>query len=153
MESAIRALSIVIAIAVVIVPAPAYAASKEVQAQTNLAIKGQIPQAYSKLPVFFESCRNKATGEANFISRGTDYVLRLTPREAMLALGRSAPSSDGRPGGEAALLRMRLLGANRAPRMGGFNELPGKSNYLFGNDRAKWRTNVPHYGEVRYEGV
>jgi hypothetical protein len=33
------------------------------------------------------------------------------------------------------------------------DELPGKSNYLIGNDPNKWRTNVPTYGRVRYENI
>jgi hypothetical protein len=51
------------------------------------------------------------------------------------------------------VLRLRLVGANPAPRVVGQEELPGKTNYLIGNDPAKWRTNVPNYAQVRYEGV
>src|SRR5208337_2745882 len=35
----------------------------------------------------------------------------------------------------------------------GAEELPGKSNYFIGNDPQKWRTNVPNYAKVRYQGV
>src|SRR5207244_12907628 len=31
--------------------------------------------------------------------------------------------------------------------------LPGKVNYLRGNDPSKWQTNVPTYGRVRYVGL
>src|SRR5207245_3729643 len=30
---------------------------------------------------------------------------------------------------------------------------PGHVNYFIGNDPAKWRTDVPTYGKVRYAGV
>jgi hypothetical protein len=33
------------------------------------------------------------------------------------------------------------------------DELSGKANYLIGNDRKKWRTNVPLYAKVRYREV
>ena len=42
-----------------------------------------------------------------------------------------------------SVLRMQLLGANTAPKTMGLDELPGKVNYLIGNDSAKWRTNIP----------
>ena len=52
-----------------------------------------------------------------------------------------------------AALRMHLVGAN--PRAQGVAEdaLPGKSNYFIGNDRTKWRTDIPNYGRVRYHDV
>src|SRR5437660_4474733 len=51
------------------------------------------------------------------------------------------------------VLRMRLVGANRAAEVKGLDELPGKSNYFIGADPKKWRTNVPTYARVKYEGV
>lgn len=48
---------------------------------------------------------------------------------------------------------LKLLRANPAVKVTGVNELPGKSNYLIGNDPKKWRTNVPTYGSVRYENI
>jgi hypothetical protein len=52
-----------------------------------------------------------------------------------------------------SILRLKLLRANPAAKVIGVNELPGKSNYLTGNDPKKWRTNVPTYGRVRYENI
>ena len=48
---------------------------------------------------------------------------------------------------------MKLLGANRAAKVTALDELPGKSNYFIGNDPKKWRTDVPTYTKVKYEGV
>ena len=48
---------------------------------------------------------------------------------------------------------MKLLQANREPRIEGLEELPGKSNYLIGNDPAKWRTNITNYAKVKYEAI
>jgi hypothetical protein len=48
---------------------------------------------------------------------------------------------------------MRLVGANVKATVTGAEELPGKSNYFIGNDPKKWRTNVPSYAKVKYEGV
>jgi hypothetical protein len=53
----------------------------------------------------------------------------------------------------ATALRMRLVGANPHAVATGAEELPGKVNYFIGNDRKKWRTNVPTYAKVKYQGV
>ena len=45
------------------------------------------------------------------------------------------------------------MGGNAKGRVVGLDELPGSSNYFIGNDPKKWRTNVPSYARVKYEGV
>jgi hypothetical protein len=44
---------------------------------------------------------------------------------------------------------MKLVGANPRAQIEGLDRLPGVSNYFIGNDPAKWRTIIPHYGKVR----
>ena len=51
------------------------------------------------------------------------------------------------------VVRLRLLGANAYAAVAGADELPGKVNYLLGNDPQKWRTNVPTYAKVKYSNV
>ena len=51
------------------------------------------------------------------------------------------------------VLRLQLVGANPNPHIAGLEELPGKVNYLLGNDPQRWRTNIPTYAKVQYEGV
>jgi len=51
------------------------------------------------------------------------------------------------------VVRMRLVGGNAKGRVVGLDELPGRSNFFIGNDPKKWRTNVPSYAQVKYEGV
>ncbi|MEP7336913.1 MAG: hypothetical protein ABI977_04160 [Acidobacteriota bacterium] len=60
----------------------------------------------------------------------------------------SLRSNDGR-----AVVEMQPLYANPNPTITGVDKLPGISNYLLGNDPAKWRTSVPHYAKVKYEAV
>jgi hypothetical protein len=45
------------------------------------------------------------------------------------------------------------MGTNPSPQVAGTDELAGKSNYFLGNDPARWRTNVPTYARVKYQGV
>ena len=53
----------------------------------------------------------------------------------------------------SAALRMKLLGANRSPRVTGLEKLNAKSNYFLGKDPKKWRTNVSTYAKVKYDSV
>jgi hypothetical protein len=50
-------------------------------------------------------------------------------------------------------MRMTLVNVNPHAQAIGQDELHGKSNYFIGNDPAKWRTNIPTYARVKYEGV
>jgi hypothetical protein len=53
----------------------------------------------------------------------------------------------------ATLLRMKLVGANPAPKVLGREELPSKVNYFVGHDPQQWRRNVPTYAQVKYQKV
>jgi hypothetical protein len=50
-------------------------------------------------------------------------------------------------------IRMTFAGANPWAEVTGERELEGKVNYFRGSDPAKWQTNVPTYGAVRYRGI
>lgn len=124
---------------------------------------------YAKLPLSFEVNRGQAEANAKFVAHGNGYALLLTDRgEPVLALhgqphrtsgsqveSRSeAPNlSDLRESTEQALVRLEFPRGNPSPEVQGEQPLPGRSNYLLGNDRSKWLVNVPHYGQVRYRQV
>ncbi|HEY6293081.1 MAG TPA: choice-of-anchor D domain-containing protein [Terriglobia bacterium] len=48
---------------------------------------------------------------------------------------------------------MQFIGANSNATAVGGDELPGKSNYLIGNDPEQWHTNVPNFARVQYREV
>lgn len=113
----------------------------------------------------FESNKGQTNAGARFISRGNGYMLYLAPTEAILAL-RGGEGNDREPDERNYrkedpavpqrsyyMLRMKLEGANKDPRIVGCNELPGKSNYFLGNDPADWITDIPHYARVEYQAV
>jgi Bacterial Ig-like domain (group 2) len=117
------------------------------------------------LPMFFEANKGQTDSRVQFMARGTGYTLLLTPTETILAAAKtqvsrasngfsSPPSpvsiSNSSPG---SLIQMQLVGANSEPAMRGVEELPGKVNYLLGNDPAKWHTGVPLYSQVRTQQV
>src|SRR5438309_1446633 len=124
----------------------------------------QSTTAYGSVPLYFEANRGQTDPQVNFLARGADRVVFLTPTEAVLVLPTAndprkaeregARASRGRPEDRTAtVLRMRFAGANPTPRVTGLEPLPGTANYFIGNDRAKWHTNVPLYARVQYEDV
>jgi len=126
-----------------------------------------LEKGYGRLPLSFEVNQGQVDRRVQFLSQGPGYTLFLTRTgDAVLALRR--PGSEGDPlrhvssakeavgthkVGSATALRMKLVGANTAPRVVGTEELPGKANYFIGNDPRKWRANVPTYARAKYEAV
>ena len=102
-------------------------------------------QHFANLPLVFESNQGQSNPIVKFLTHGSGYGLFLTQNEAVLALQHSA--------GQASTVRMSLEGANPNSQIAGTNPLLGKSNYLIGNDPAKWHRNVPQFAQVRYENV
>src|SRR5688572_6281454 len=122
----------------------------------------RIHSAYGKLPVSFEANRGQMDDRVKFVSRSGGYTMFLTSTEAVFVLTRrqATPNRDQRRDAAIdprqvtrAVVRMKLAGANADAKVAGLDELPGKTNYFIGNDREKWRTNVPAYAKVRYEDV
>lgn len=97
---------------------------------------------FTSLPLAFELNTGQADPRIKFLSRQNGADLYLLPQEAVLRLpGLSAP------------LRMKFGGSNANPRIKGAQPLPGRRNYLIGNDPANWRTDVPTFREVVYEEI
>ena len=94
----------------------------------------KVREQYAKLPLSFELNQGQTDGRVKFLSRANGFTLFLTPTEAVLSL-RNANRADKT---RRAALRMKLVGSNAAPEIVGADELPAKSNYLIGNDRAGW---------------
>src|SRR5205807_6377337 len=92
--------------------------------------------AFLHLPLSFEP----ADSANEFVVRGGGPTLSLTPVETAITL------RDRR-------LRITFAGANAHAKAEALDELPGKRNYLIGNDRTKWRTGVSTYAQVRYREI
>lgn len=101
---------------------------------------------YGRLPLIFERNEGQTDSQVKFLAKGRGYGLFLTSSEAVLELQAGA----GRPN---SVVRMKLAGGNQTATVNGTDKLPGKSNYLLGNDPSKWQRNVPQYARVRYSDV
>jgi hypothetical protein len=105
---------------------------------------------YAGAPMRFEANLGQADPQVRFLSRGDGYALFLTSTEAVLTLSRQEDDAAAAAG---AVLAMQFVGGNPAPHAAGQQELAGKTNYLRGNDPARWQVNVPNYARVEYQDV
>lgn len=101
-------------------------------------------QAFS-LPFSFEPAPHARDTGPQFVARGASMEVALTRRGIEIAAHRNAGSrvqraslrfvSPSKPGNSSLSWR-------------GAEPLPGETNYLLGNNPAKWRTHIPHYERV-----
>jgi len=117
---------------------------------TAAATKARLNEMYGQLPLSFEANVGQADPQIDFISRGSGYVLFLTPREAVLSLRAARNDHES---ASSAVLRMKFVGSEANPRVVAHEELPGKVNYLIGKDSKQWRTGVSTYAKVAYENL
>ncbi len=165
------------------VPTSLSTIGREVRAEQRASPKPDAKQqlnAYGRVPLSFERNEGQTDGRVAFLSRGIGYTLFLSDGgEAVLALsGAARASGDHRPSDPAmpasdptdaqprgtsakgandldqgAALRLKIVNANKESQANGRETLPGKVNYLLGQDRAGWRTGVSTFGRVAYDDV
>ncbi len=94
----------------------------------------------ASLPMRFEPNLGQTDGRVRFTARTRDGALFLTDRDAVLR---------ERAGGA---VRIAPVGVSDDVHVRGLDPLPGVTSYLRG-DRSRWRTGVPGFARVRYEGL
>src|SRR5215218_404032 len=98
--------------------------------------------AFGRLPLSFELNQGQTDSRVKFLARGQGYGIFLTDNGATFSFtGSSTP------------LHMRFQDAATSRGITGVDQLPGKVNYLVGNNSTEWRTNIPTYARVRYEQI
>jgi Beta-propeller repeat len=133
------------------------------------AARGRVQANYAALPLAFEQNQGQTDSQVKYLARGNGYVLFLTSNDAVFSLRSRSPESaasrvrrvnakniSGHRSAQkdsSAVVRMHLVGANSSAKVAAIDQLPGKSNYFLGNDPSKWRTDVPRYARVSYQGV
>jgi len=124
----------------------------------------------------FEANHGQTEEQVKFLARGSGYSLFLTSTEAVFSLQTrgGADTQTWEPkaaiterhkkqnrqtsrrhslGVSPSVLRLQLIGAHTKPEVTGLQKQAGHSNYFIGRERLHWRTNVAHYGKVKYEQV
>jgi uncharacterized repeat protein (TIGR01451 family) len=135
-----------------LLPALAGAAGDEGALERNTSGATRRLQDYGRLPLRFEANQGQTDSRVKFLARGGGHGLFLTPTEAVLSL-RPAVADAGPRTARTAVVRMKVAGGHLSPSMEGLDLLPGRSAYLIGVDRRKWRHGIPSYGSVSYRDV
>jgi len=130
-------------------PSPASALTALQDSTADAGAQFRARNIFSGLPLMFEPNQGQAgldpaDSRAKFVARGSGYSLFLGSEGAILNLET--------PGGEESL-QMKLSGASPNVILAGADQLPGHSNYIIGNDPAKWRRGIPQFARVRYADV
>ena len=99
---------------------------------------GSLSEKFAALPLRFEENRGQADSSVRFVARSAGYTALLS--DASIDLQSKGPVRIAFQGGRAASI-------NPA------EPLVTRSNYFIGNDPARWRTNVPNFGRVRYSAL
>src|SRR5262249_18433948 len=120
----------------------------------------------SGVPLFFEQLRPEtepASNQSAFVVRGQDYQFLITPTEAEIVLRKITTATPFSPLERDQLLsprplmtrglRMEFVGANAQATVHGIQKMPGKINYLIGNDPAEWHTGVPMFAKVQVDEI
>ncbi len=159
------------------------AAPQEAPAQTDAGIEQQARGAYGKPGVSFEENRGQSDKRVRFLARRGGTTVFLTNDEVAFVLSAQAKKSAGasldsvsdeepaveetateapgrrglgsakREKPKSHAVWMKFDGANPWAEMVGERELPGRVNYLRGDDPSKWQTDVRTFGAVRYRGI
>jgi hypothetical protein len=106
-------------------------------------------------PLAFEPYTAELAPQVQFVSRTRGYTLLLGPSAATISFSNiSATSSCTTPCSiDPSFVRVTLLHSNPRSTATPEEPLPGKANYFLGNEPARWRTNVPLFGKIRYRSV
>lgn len=108
------------------------------------AAKRQVLDSYGKLPLSFVPNLGQVDQKVRYYGQGPGFAFHFTPAEARLTFVKEK---------KGLALALRFVGARSGVRLEGERPLPGRVNYLTGRDQAKWRTDLPTYGEVVYRGL
>ena len=115
------------------------------KASIALSDPQNVRAAFGRLPLSFEPNHGQSDARVKFLAHGSGYSLYLTSGEAVLAL---PPKGGNRP-----VVEMQFGEANQAADVAGIALLPGHSNYFIGNDRSRWRRNIPQFSRVQYRNL
>ncbi|HBB89168.1 MAG TPA: hypothetical protein DC047_16300, partial [Blastocatellia bacterium] len=125
----------------------------------------KIANQYGDLPLHFETNEGQTDPQVKFLSRGPGYDLFLTSTESVLTLRRREAQRDklqpvapadqpsNTSGKQASVLYLKMIGANTEARIEGQDALPGKVNYLIGDDPQKWHVDVPLFRRIHYKDI
>src|SRR5438132_186975 len=111
---------------------------------------------FAKLPLSFVPNIGQTDQRVRYSAQAGGASFYFTKREAVLSFAKKLETKKRDTKGprvEGLILRLGFLHANPQPAVDGRAPLSGRIHYLIGNDRAKWHTGVPTFGEIVYRNL
>jgi len=129
----------------------------------------RVKASFADLPLGFEQNSGQTDPQVKYMAHANGYTLFLTNHDAVFAFHAKSSASE-RPTGHGplalqaksephaqpnsqAVVRMQLVGGNSNALLTASDQLPGKSNYIRGNNPKNWHTDVSHYARVSYKNI
>lgn len=133
-------------------------------------VVGKPPALYSpglsKLPLSFEPNAGQSNQAVRFLARASGGTLFFTPSGVSLTLNQTgaravaakapqvgSPLLSHETISPSTVVRILFSGANPNPIVDNGVLLPGKVNYMLGNDPAQWHTDLPTYAGITYRDL
>lgn len=108
---------------------------------------------FGNAPLYFEKNAGQLEKGAQFVARGSQCSVFLTPTQAEILLGKATGQTIVQQETVSRSVRLQLVGANLDSKMSGCDQIPATANYFVGNDPAKWQTRVPLFSRVQVSDV
>ena len=141
-------------------------ASGEASAASRAEVIEKAKRMAGTMATYFERNQGQTDPSVKYLSRSGRYSMFLTDDATtvismvggQIHKGPTVAMSNppAKPAEDRLVesdVRIRLVGANPHPAVTGLEQLPGRVNYLIGDDKTKWHTDIPTFGRVKYSGV
>jgi hypothetical protein len=108
-----------------------------------------------KLPLLFEPAGGQTDPSVRFTAHATGGTLFFKQAEVALAISPSMDSKEGQSGseGQVSVVQLSFIDADPSATIREGELATGKVSYFLGNDPAQWRTGLPTYTGITYEGL
>jgi hypothetical protein len=127
--------------------AAAFLLATHVSASEQGAVPASVHRqvGYAQVKLHFERNNGQADASYQYVARGKGYSLMLAADRVLMSVrgGKSSPPTT---------VAMRVVGGTTV-RPVALEPQAARVNYLLGNDRSAWVTDVPTYGRVAYRSV
>ncbi|MHB1458413.1 MAG: DUF7948 domain-containing protein [Armatimonadota bacterium] len=120
------------------------------------SVDARIVKSYGRLPLSFVENKGQLDKRARYVITGPKASAFFRNDGVTFDMWDASKKAkqDNKPKlRKHAVLKLTFKGADPKCRVEGIDTLPGKVNYMIGNDKSKWHTNVPTCRGVIYKNV
>ena len=132
--------------------------------EPDTATKLKAIESFGKLPLSFTENKGQLNSKISYYLKGKKGTIYFTKEGIVYDLiAFSNPSKDKTKSPSLSHKKsktckrlsftMKPIGANRDVRLTANYKLPGKVNYLIGNNPKKWHQEIPLYKEIVYKDL